>query len=126
MSCAFIGRRSDGTLARVMDLFKRLHDRREPPGLEVTILRQLPKALLAGTLLPLALSLLVRLLPAPAGIDLAKRIMTVDIFAIAAAITLWTVVLTVAIGCVVVFVLKGPAYVADAYPIDDSPHPRRK
>ena len=109
-----------------MDLFKRLHNRCEPPGLEVTILRQLPKALLAGTLLPACVSLLIRLLPAPTGIDVSKRIMTVDIFAVATAVTLWTAVLTVAIGCVVVYVLKGPAYVADAYPIDDSPHPRGK
>ena len=122
----FIGRRADGTLSDLMDLFRRLHDRCEPPGLELTILRQLPKALLVSTLLPLALSLLVRLLPAPAGIDIAKRIMSVDIFSVAAAITLWTAVFTVAIGCIVVFVLKGPAYVADAYPIDDSPHPRGK
>jgi len=109
-----------------MDLFKRLHDRCEPPGLEVAILRQLPKTLLLGTLLPLGLSLLVRLLPAPAEIDIAKRITSVDIFSVAAGITLWTAVFTVAIGCVVVFILKGPAYVADAYPINDSPQPRRK
>jgi hypothetical protein len=28
----------------------------------------------------------------------------------------WTLVLTVAIGCVIVIVMKGPAYVADGYP----------
>ena len=28
----------------------------------------------------------------------------------------WTLVLTVAIGCIVVMVMKGPAYVADPYP----------
>ncbi len=109
-----------------MKIFTRLHDRCAPPGLEMTILRKLPKALLIGTLLPVALSALVRLLPAPAGIDTAKRVTSVDIFAVATGITLWTAVFTVAIGCVVVFVLKGPAYVADAYPIDDSPNPRRK
>ncbi len=109
-----------------MKLFTRLHDRCEPPGLELAILRKLPKALLAGTLLPAAMSVLVRVLPSPADVDVAKRVLSVDIFAIATAVTFWTAVFTVAIGCVVVFVLKGPAYVADAYPIDDSPHPRRK
>ena len=28
----------------------------------------------------------------------------------------WTLVLTLAIGCAIVIVRKGPAYVADAYP----------
>ena len=75
------------------------------------------------TLLPIALSVLVRVLPAEAGIDIAKRITTVDIYAIATALTLWSGILTVAIGCIVVYVMKGPAYVADAYPIDDAPRP---
>jgi hypothetical protein len=29
----------------------------------------------------------------------------------------WTLVFTVAIGCVIVVLMKGPAYVADAYPL---------
>ena len=28
----------------------------------------------------------------------------------------WTLVFTVAIGCVIVLLMKGPAFVADAYP----------
>jgi uncharacterized Tic20 family protein len=28
----------------------------------------------------------------------------------------WTLVFTVAIGCVIVWLMKGPAFVADAYP----------
>jgi hypothetical protein len=34
----------------------------------------------------------------------------------------WTLVLTVAIGCVIVMLMKGPAYVADAYPMQDDGH----
>ena len=122
----FIDRCSSVSLFSTMELFKRLHNRCEPPGLELAILRRLPKALLIGTLIPAGLSLIVRLLPAAAGIDVAKRITTVDIYAIAAALTFWTAVFTIAIGCVVVFVLKGPAYVADAYPLEDASRPRRK
>ncbi len=109
-----------------MKLFKRLHNRCEPPGLELAILRKLPLALLIGTLIPIAMAVLVRVIAHPAGADIEKRILSVDIFAIATALTFWTAVFTVAIGCFVVYVLKGPAYVADAYPINDSPHPRRK
>ena len=117
---------SDDTLVTLMNLFKRLHNRCEPPGLELAILRRLPKALLFGTLIPVGLSVIVRLLPAAADVDTAKRIMTADIFAFATVLTFWTAVLTIAIGCVVVYVLKGPAYVADAYPLEDSPRPGRK
>ena len=31
----------------------------------------------------------------------------------------WTLVLTLALGCFIVRVMKGPAYVADAYPCPD-------
>ena len=106
-----------------MDLFKRLHNRVERPGLELLILRKLPRITLLGTLLPAALSVLVRVLPPQPGVDVAKHIRSVDIFAIATTVTFWTAVLTVAIGCVVVHVMKGPAYVADAYPVEHADRP---
>ena len=34
----------------------------------------------------------------------------------------WTLVLTLAIGCVIVMLMKGPAYVADAYPMEEPVH----
>ena len=105
-------------------LFKRLHGRMTPPGLEWEILKRLPKALALGSLIPLGLSVIVRLLPASeVGLYAAKRIMTVDIFVFATLLTFWTGVFTVAIGCVVVHVMKGPAYVADAYPVSHSSRP---
>jgi hypothetical protein len=36
----------------------------------------------------------------------------------------WTAVLTIAIGCVVVIVMKGPAYVADGLAVSHSDQPR--
>jgi hypothetical protein len=33
----------------------------------------------------------------------------------------WTLVLTLAIGCVIVMLMKGPAYVADAYEMEELP-----
>lgn len=106
-----------------MKLFTKLHGRRVPPGLEWQILKRLPKITLAGLLIPVAMAVLVRVLPAEPGIDIAKHIRSVDIFAIAAAITFATAVLTLAIGCIVVYVMKGPAYVADAYPLQHSDRP---
>ena len=128
MACArnpndFIAQDDGDTLVSGMRYFKRLHDRCEPPGLELAILKRLPKAWLFGTLVPVGLSVIVRVLPVESGIDAAKRITTVDIYAIATALTFWSGILAVAIGCIVVYVMKGPAYVADPYPIDDAPRP---
>lgn len=106
-----------------MNLFNRLHDRLEPPGRELVILRKLPRVTAVGTLIPIALSVLVRVLPAQPGVDVAKHVKSVDIFAIATTITFWTALFTVAIGCVVVHVMKGPAYVADPYPLEHADRP---
>ena len=98
---------------------------RQAPGLEWTLLRKLPSVLLLGTLLPLVISIANRLLP-PEGsaVQVAKHLKLVDILAIATVVTVWTAVFTVAIGCVVVVLMKGPAYVADAYQLEDAEHPK--
>ena len=36
----------------------------------------------------------------------------------------WVALLTVAMACMIVMVMKGPAYVADAYPLSHSDQPR--
>ena len=55
--------------------------------------------------------------------DIATRIQTIDILAIGVVVLHWTLVLTVAIGAFIVMVMKGPAYVADAYPLEDAERP---
>ncbi|MDJ0939305.1 MAG: hypothetical protein QNJ00_06045 [Woeseiaceae bacterium] len=102
---------------------KKVSERVEPPGLEWKLLKLMPRAMLFGTLVPALLSLGARLLirdghPA----DIAKQVLSVDIFSIALLITAWTAILTVSIGCIVVFIMKGPAYEADSYSI---PHNKR-
>lgn len=108
-----------------MDFLRRLHGRRTPRGLELQILRRLPRITLAGLLLPLALSLLVRVFPPESAVDPAKHIKSVDIFAISTAVTFLTAVFTVTIGCIVVYIMKGPAYLADSYPVEHSDRPAR-
>ena len=108
-----------------MNFLRKLHDRKVPSGLEVEILRRLPRWTLVGSLVPVALAVLVRILPAEPGIDAAKHIKSVDIFAIATGITFLTAVFTIAIGAVIVHIMKGPAYVADAYPVSHADRPRR-
>lgn len=46
-----------------------------------------------------------------------------DIYSIALVVLHWTVVLTLAIGAAIVWLMKGPAYVADAYALDEAENP---
>lgn len=102
----------------MVDAFQRLPGgQRTPPGLERRILRLLPKALWQGSLLLMLPSLLVRLL----GADLAAEafaLNTVDLWVLGLLFLHWNGVLTLAIGAFIVMVMKGPAYVADPYPMD--------
>ena len=116
------------TKGLVMKLLKKLPDsRRAAPGWEWIILKRLPLILLAGTLIPAALSVANRLFP-PAGTaaQIAKYTHSVDIVAIAIAVTILALVFTIAIGCFVVVIMKGPAYVADAYELQDAEHPESR
>ena len=45
---------------------------------------------------------------------------------VAAVVTAWTAIFTVAIGAVTVRIMKGPGYVADAYPLIDADSPERR
>jgi len=100
------------------------NSRRSPPGLEVSILRKLPTVTLASTFIPLACYVIAALYPDPApGADAEKYLTGVGIAAIATVITAWTAIFTTAIGCAVVHLMKGPAYVADRYELIDSDKP---
>jgi hypothetical protein len=100
--------------------------RREQPGLEWRLLRRLPVLLLGGTLVPVLFGITSRLWP-PAGAPsaLAAHFQFIDIVAIALIVTAWTAALTIAVGCCVVAIMKGPAYVADRYDLSDAESPRR-
>lgn len=107
------------------DPFRRLPgSRRTPPGAERRILRRLPKVLVGGSLLIVLPSLLWRLAgSSDAGSGAATATMNIDIWVAAVLGLHWTLVLTVAIGAFIVMVMKGPAYVADAYPLPEEREP---
>lgn len=108
-----------------MNWLTKRHGRKTPPGLEMRIWKKLPLITLAGTLAVAALPVLVRILPSTPGADHAKHIRSVDIFAIATEITFIAAVVTVAIGCVVVHIMKGPAYRADSLPVEHADRPKQ-
>lgn len=107
------------------ELFNRLPGfQQTPAGQERGVLRRLPKVLALGSLLLCLPSLAVRLWWAGApDYEVATAITTVDIYAISVLVLHWTAVLTVAIGAAIVVVMKGPAYVADAYPMEGMDRP---
>ena len=106
-----------------MNLFNKLPGfERSAPGLEQTLWRRLPAIWLWGTLVPLGFSGLNHLLspvdPVPSAAAAALQLWD---YKMAGVVVLhWTLVLTLALGCFIVRVMKGPAYVADAYPLPGS------
>jgi hypothetical protein len=87
-------------------------------GLEWAICKRLPAVLAWGTALPLAVAALLWLLapsqPAGAPEDAASMLLIYQLVGL--VVLHWTLVLTVAIGCGIVMLMKGPAYSADPYP----------
>lgn len=101
-------------------LFKRLAGQVPTlAGAERVVLRLLPRILLVGTLVLGLPSFVWRLFA-----EVAPGLAMVDIYCVSLVVLHWTVVFTVGIGAFIVMVMKGPAYVADAYPLSDAERPR--
>jgi hypothetical protein len=108
-----------------MDWLKRLPGfTRTAPGLEWAIWKKLPWIWLVGTALPLVLMGLIHLLTPEANNPQVERELTLWLYmAIGLLVLHWTLVLTVAIGCVIVMLMKGPAFVADGFEVQHSDRP---
>jgi hypothetical protein len=95
---------------------------RSPAGREWLIWKKLHIILAVGTALPLLASAGAYVLD---GLDAATqnaRAVEQFFYVMLGVVMLhWTLVLTLAIGCVIVMLMKGPAYVADAYPMEEPP-----
>jgi hypothetical protein len=86
-------------------------------GLERKILYELPQFTVLGSLAIALPSLLARFFLSPK----AERI--IDILVIGTEIFFLSMLLTLAIAALIVMLAKGPAYVADAYPLTESDRP---
>jgi hypothetical protein len=107
-----------------MNLFNKLPGfTRSAPGWEQRIWRRLPAILLWGTLLPLLLAGVNRALAPAATLAVGgeSALLLWDYQMIGVVVLHWTLVLTLALACFIVRVMKGPAYVADAYPLPQRP-----
>ncbi len=99
---------------------------RAPAGLEWKLFRKLPTLGLAGLLVLLlayGLSLVLHFDGDPAEIERGLR--TFNYTLIGLAIFHVTMVLTVAFGCLIVMIMKGPQYTSDSYPVQDAERPAR-
>jgi len=98
---------------------------RTPHGFEWRLLRMLPNVALAGTALPVLMAVLARyLFTQGSAAEIERHIQTFDFVMIGLVIFVWTTVLTLVIGCVIVWLMKGPAYVADGYEVSHSDKPK--
>ncbi len=98
---------------------------RTASGLEWRLWRKLPKIALLGTVLPLlGLGVLHWMSDPEASAAQARWLQMADIIVVAVVVFHLTMVFTVAIGCVIVMVMKGPGYTADSYPVSHSDQPR--
>lgn len=111
-----------------MNWLKKLpQNRRANSGLEWLLWRKLPLIALLGTLLPLLSLGLVHLLADPQASAADIRWLQMAGYVVGGVIVFyWSMVATVAIGCVIVMVMKGPGYVADGYRVSHSDQPREK
>lgn len=108
-----------------MNWFNKLDGtRRTASGLEWRIWRKLPLIALVGTLAPALLWVAFDwFLDPQSSAEQARWLLMASYVVWGVVIFHWTMVLTLAIGCAVVIVMKGPGYVADAYPLSHSDHP---
>lgn len=98
--------------------------RTEPAGMERRVLRALPAMLALGTLLPALYVLGLHLLALGGAEDLLRRVEMARYVATGAILLNLMVVLQTGMLAGIVVLMKGHAYVADAYPLPDSPQPR--
>ena len=106
----------------------KLHNHRYPPGLERELLRKIPKYLLGTILVPLFMVTFVRLSPieelfASTAEEVVKLHTTIDFLSIAIFVAILPIILTLFIGCIIVILMKGPAYIADSYDVNDADKP---
>ena len=80
----------------------------------------------AGALLPALAAVLARfVMTASNEAELVRHIQMFDFLMIGLVLFIWSLVMTLAIGCAIVWLMKGPAYVADGYKLPHSDKPRQ-
>lgn len=93
-------------------------------GLEWKLWRKLPLIFLVGTALPVAVLGVMHWMSEEDNPAELRRLQLADYIVTGVVIFHWTLVFTAAFGCIVVMLMKGPGYVADALEVSHSDRPR--
>ena len=103
---------------------KKLHNKRYPSGLEWVVLKKIPYLFAASVFIPGFMLIISRYFPfdGPAY-EVVRMQVSIDFLAIATFFTSMSLLLVVGILCITICLMKGPAYVADAYPLNDADEP---
>ena len=100
--------------------------RPEPPGLEAHILKSMFSWFCWGTFFIVEPSIFARFFDWNSKtINIEQTLISIDIGVVAVLILYWTILFTLGIGAAIVKVMKGNAYQADSYPLQDSERPQR-
>lgn len=91
---------------------------------ERNLLVRLPFVLVGGVLIAALAPALARLMAwAGVGAEPSASITTADIIGLSILGLTFSCVVVLAIGAVIVLIMKGPAYFADSYPLEDAERP---
>lgn len=97
---------------------------RAPAGLEWRLFKKLPRLTLLGFLVLGAAWLVLKLWPIEGDAAfIAHKTQTYEYALVGLAIFHLTMVLTIAFGCVIVMIMKGPQYTSDSYDLQDADRP---
>lgn len=100
--------------------------RRANSGLEWVLWRKLPLIGFLGAFLPLVFLGLAHWLADPQASAADERwLQLIDYMVLGVLLFHASMLIAVVVGCVIVMVMKGPAYVADGYPVSHSDRPRQ-
>ena len=109
-----------------MDWLRKLPGyQRSAPGLEWRILRIMPTVFFFFFVLPALMAFAGRyFITAKTAEALAREIQKLDYMMLGLGLYIWSLSILVTMGCVIVWMMKGPTYVADGYDVSHSDKPK--
>lgn len=103
---------------------RKLHNNHHAPGLEWKVLRKMPLLLAASIFIPGLMLLISHGYPFEGlADDIVRLRVGIDFIAISIFFTAISFLIAIGILCLTIHLMKGPAYVADAYPLNDADEP---
>ena len=88
------------------------------------MLKKMPALFAASIFIPVTMALISRNYPFAGTVQEVVRLQVgIDVLALSIFFTATSLLLVVGILCFTIHLMKGPAYIADAYPLNDADEP---